>query len=248
MKNTPIAVQLYSVRDAVAKNLPATLDAVAQMGYDGVETAGFANNKPAEWADFLKKSGLKVEGAHVGVDSILPENLQKTVDDYAAIGCNRLIVPWIGGDWTKTLDGWKLFFSVMNVAGETLAKQGVGLGFHNHMGEFRYTCGIVPIAEMFKAFTSKVFLQIDMGWAYAAGADGISLLTSNPGRVPTIHVKPFKKDDEDAFVGEDDVPWKDVLTTAAELGADWFVVEHERYPIDPMECIKRDIDNMKKLS
>ena len=40
MPRVPIALQLYSVRKECEKDLPAVLDAVAEMGYDGVEFAG----------------------------------------------------------------------------------------------------------------------------------------------------------------------------------------------------------------
>jgi hypothetical protein len=42
-----IGLQLYSVRDECAKDLPAVLKAVAQMGYAGVEFAGY-HGKSAE--------------------------------------------------------------------------------------------------------------------------------------------------------------------------------------------------------
>ena len=40
-KKIPIGLQLYSVRRECGKDLPAVLEAVAKMGYDGVEFAGY---------------------------------------------------------------------------------------------------------------------------------------------------------------------------------------------------------------
>ena len=39
----PVGVQLYSVREQCAKDLPGTLAAVAKIGYKGVEFAGYHN-------------------------------------------------------------------------------------------------------------------------------------------------------------------------------------------------------------
>jgi len=41
MARIPIAVQLYSVREECAQDLPGTLKAVAEMGYEGVDFAGY---------------------------------------------------------------------------------------------------------------------------------------------------------------------------------------------------------------
>lgn len=243
----PIAVQLWSIREDCEADPAAALKAVATMGYDGVETAGFCGKAPAEFGKIIADAGLKVEGAHTGVDTILPANLQKTMDDYAAIGCKRIIVPWIGGEWVETADAWKRFFAVMNLAGEELAKNGFDFGFHNHLFEFKYgAAGLVPVVAMEEAFSSKVKFQFDMGWVYAAGADGIALAKHNMGRVLSIHAKAYKEGDEKAYVGEDDVPWADVISASAAAGADWIVVEHENYADTPMNCIRRDLDNLKK--
>ena len=90
----PIAVQLWSVREVCNADFAGTLAKIAEMGYDGIETAGLCGLSAADAARAIADAGLRVEGAHTGIDSILPANRRKTMDDYAAIGCRRLIVPW----------------------------------------------------------------------------------------------------------------------------------------------------------
>ncbi len=48
MKKFPVAIQVYSVRDFAEKDLKGTLQALKDMGYDGVEFAGLYGNKPAD--------------------------------------------------------------------------------------------------------------------------------------------------------------------------------------------------------
>ena len=245
---TPIAVQLYSVHEDCKNNLADTLKAIAKMGYDGVELAGLHDRSPAEWTTMLSDNNLRVEGAHVGRELLVPNQLEKTLDTYEAVGCRRLIVPWIGGDDVATLDGWKRFFSFLNTTADAADARGFEIGFHNHALEFHYACGIIPILEMLRACTSLVHFQIDMGWAYFAGADGIALIRSNPGRIRSIHMKPFKADNPAAFLGEDDVPWKTLLPLAAQVGpCDWFVVEHETYADTPLACIQKDLANLRAM-
>ena len=51
MAKIPIALQLYSVREDCARDFPGTLEAVANMGYEGVEFAGYYGRS----TDELKK-------------------------------------------------------------------------------------------------------------------------------------------------------------------------------------------------
>ena len=49
----PIGLQLYSVREDCARDLPGTLDAVARMGYVAVEFAGYYNRSAQELRKLL---------------------------------------------------------------------------------------------------------------------------------------------------------------------------------------------------
>ena len=44
----PVALQLYSVRDAMAEDFAGTIKKVKEMGYDGVEFAGLFEKNPAD--------------------------------------------------------------------------------------------------------------------------------------------------------------------------------------------------------
>jgi sugar phosphate isomerase/epimerase len=59
MAKLPIALQLYSVRDDCARDLPGTLKAVANMGYDGVEFAGYYGRSADELRKMLEWSGTE---------------------------------------------------------------------------------------------------------------------------------------------------------------------------------------------
>ena len=41
--NKPIALQFYSVRDESSKDFVGTLEKVAEIGYEGIEFAGFGD-------------------------------------------------------------------------------------------------------------------------------------------------------------------------------------------------------------
>jgi sugar phosphate isomerase/epimerase len=62
-----IALQLYTVRDETAKDFKGTLRAVAEIGYHGVEFAGYGGLDSQELAALLSEYGLKTVGSHVGL-------------------------------------------------------------------------------------------------------------------------------------------------------------------------------------
>ena len=75
-----IGVQLYSVRDDCAKDLPGTLKALAKIGFTGVEFAGYYGHTPAELKKMLDDNGLKCYGTHVSMEDLTGDKLQKTLD------------------------------------------------------------------------------------------------------------------------------------------------------------------------
>ena len=60
----PIAIQLYTVREALAQNFKAVVTRIAEMGYVGVETAGFPGVTVEEASDLFADLGLEVCSVH----------------------------------------------------------------------------------------------------------------------------------------------------------------------------------------
>jgi len=79
MSKIPVALQLYSVREDCARDLPGTLKAVANMGYDGVEFAGYHGRSAEELRKLVDDLGLQVAGTHIGIDTLLGDELEKTL-------------------------------------------------------------------------------------------------------------------------------------------------------------------------
>jgi len=93
MKKIHIGLQLYSVREDCARNMPGTLEAVANMGYEGVEFAGYHGYSAEELSKILGDLGLKVAGSHVGIETLMGGELHETIEFNEALGNRYLIVP-----------------------------------------------------------------------------------------------------------------------------------------------------------
>src|SRR4030095_346790 len=85
-----IAVQLYSVRKEIEKDIRGTLKKIADIGFDAVETAFWPKDITVKQAgQYLKEAGLPVCSAHIE----LPIGEQKAVllETAKELGCKKMI-------------------------------------------------------------------------------------------------------------------------------------------------------------
>ncbi|MCX6874086.1 MAG: sugar phosphate isomerase/epimerase [Verrucomicrobia bacterium] len=251
-RSIPISVQLYSVRDACAKDFDAALAAVAKMGCAGVEFAGYHSygGKPKELRAKLDALGLKAAATHIGTGTLRGDALQQTIEFHQQIGCKYLIVPGDGAftDPEKSKDLAEFF----NTTAAKLKPHGMACGYHNHTGEFA-KIGDSNHWELFASRTAKdVVLQVDCGWAADAGQDCADLMKRHPGRMKVVHIKPTVIKGEPgkkAIFGQDSVNWGPILTACRDVGGtEWLTLEQEAYPDgkSPMECTELSLTALKK--
>ena len=125
MPSIPVGVQLYSVREECARDLPGTLAALAKMGYAGVEFAGYYGRSARELRSMLDDLGLKCCGTHIGLDTLLGAEFEATVAFNLELGNPYLVVPWIGEERRSSIAAWQktaaLFTGSPNACGRTIA-------------------------------------------------------------------------------------------------------------------------------
>ena len=86
MEKKKIAVQLYSVRDAMEKDFYGTLKNVKAFGYDGVEFAGLFGHAPEEVKAMCRELELVPISAHVSLQQLM-DDMEGTIEAYRTIGC-----------------------------------------------------------------------------------------------------------------------------------------------------------------
>ncbi len=250
MTQIPIALQVYSVRDDAAKDLPGTLATIAQIGYAGVEFAGFYGHSADDVKKMLDDNGLQVAGAHVGLDLLLGDALPETIAFHQTIGNKYLIVPGLAEKYRSSPEAWLSTAKLMNDLAAHLKPHGMQTGYHNHTVEFTPFPGEneLPWDIFFGNTTPDVIMQFDTGNAMHGGADAIPYLERYPGRATTVHLKEFSPTNPDAMVGEGDIPWDKIFSLCeTTAGTQWYIVEQETYPVPPLECAKRCLDNLRKM-
>ncbi len=230
MKKIPIAVQLYSVRNELMKDMPGTLKKVAEMGYKGVEFYGAFFWPAEEVKAALDAAGLVGVSWHIGYDVVAPNMIYATIAYCKAIGMKALAVPGLPASMTENPEAWRETAKKFNEAAKTLASHGIRLGYHNHDAEFKPFENGECAWDIFMSNTDKVvFGQMDNGNAMSGGADIMATLKRYPGRAYTCHLKPYSlKDGFATMIGEDDVPWGAWFEEIDRQNATaWYIVEYE---------------------
>jgi sugar phosphate isomerase/epimerase len=248
MARIPIALQLYSVREDCARDLPGVLKAVAQMGYEGVEFAGYYGYDAQQLRAMLDDLGLKVAGAHVGLTTLLGDELERSVAFHRTLGNRFLIVPGLPEERRSSRRAWLETARLMNEISDRLAPHGMRTGYHNHTVEFQELDGELPWDTFFGNTKPEVIMQFDTGNALEGGAEASPFLRRYPGRAQTVHLKEHSASNPTALISEGDVPWPTIFELCETVGAtEWYIVEQESYAYPPLECAERCLKNLRSM-
>ena len=244
----PIGLQLYSVREDCKRDLPGTIAAVAKMGYKGVEFAGYYDRTAGQLRKMLDDNGLVCCGTHTAIDTLLKDNLARTIEFNRTLGNKYLIVPGLPGKYRSSHQAWLDTAKLFNELAEKVKPHEMLVGYHNHSIEFTAMDGELPWDTFYGNTRKDVIMQIDVGNAIHGGADPLPYLYKYPGRAITVHVKEFSKTNKKALIGEGDVNWKAFFALCKAVGqTEWYIVEQESYAYPPLECVERCLRNLRKM-
>lgn len=243
----PIGLQLYSVRKECEKDLPGVLEAVAKMGYQGVEFAGYYGHQADQLRKLLDANGLVCCGTHAQWASLQPDQLKATVQFNQTLGNKFLIVPWLPESARNSLDAIKKTADQFNALAEEVKGAGMLVGYHAHGGDFAQVAGDSAWNHLFRLTRPEVVMQLDVGNCIGGGGDPYKVLAQFPGRSLTIHLKEHGGK-QGAVIGEGEVRWDEIFHLCETVGGtQWYIVEQEAYDTGPLESVRRCIENLKKM-
>jgi sugar phosphate isomerase/epimerase len=245
-KRIPVGVQLYSVRTECEKNLPGTINAVAKMGYKGVEFAGYYGRDAKTLRKLLDDAGLVCCGTHTGLNTLLDDELPKTIEFNQTIGNEFLIVPSLPEEYRKTREDWQKTAQLFNELSDKVKPFDMLVGYHNHGVEFKPLDGEIPWDIFFGRTKKDVVMQLDTGNAMSGGGDPVVFLKRYPGRAKTVHIKPFSKAKPNAVIGDDELPWKEIFNLCETIGKTrWYIVEYESDAYPPLVSIEKCLEALR---
>lgn len=262
-KSFGVGLQLYTVRDAIANDLPGSLQKLSDLGYKNLEMASYADGKfygmaPKEFQKLVEGLGMKIVSSHTSVEAegITTASAQQMADAHAEIGVEYCVQPWIE-EKDRNVETYKKMIAEWNKVGEIMKNVGIQFGYHNHNFEFLPTDGMVPYYDIFmkEMDADLITMELDCYWATKAGQDPVEMFNKYPGRFQLLHFKdmaaevsePFYTVDKDDItsVGAGLIDYKRIYDAREKAGMKYFFVEDDNQGNGkPFEGIKTSIDNL----
>ena len=197
-KTFGLGLQLYTIRDAMGKDVPGSLKKVSDIGYKYLELASYADGKfygykPVEFRKLVNDLGMEILSSHTQVE--IPgnpiDNAKKIADDHAILGVKYCMQPWIVEEDRKTIASFQKMAAHWNQVGAIMKKNGIRFGYHNHNFEFGTVEGKIPYFDVFMAELDKdlITMELDLFWTTKAGQNPVELFKKYPGRFQLFHMK-----------------------------------------------------------
>jgi len=257
-----MGLQLYTIRDAMAKDPVATLEAVRAMGYEDFEIYGFEPEKLAyygfkasEFKSILDDMGLSVSSGHYGLmdyrddQEALMRYVDQCIEGAKAIDSAYITWPWHPPK-DRNLESFKALPEILNRIGEQVTAAGLGFAYHNHNFEFEDFGGTngydIIMAE---ADPKLVKLQLDMYWsAHSSKVSTVDLIARDPERFVMWHIKDMDKVTRDyTEMGNGSIEYHQVLSNASQKGLEYYYIEQGgNFAKSSMESIATSADYFKR--
>jgi sugar phosphate isomerase/epimerase len=261
-----LGLQLFTIREAMAKDLRATFKRIAEFGYQEVETYGFnyGNNKyywglePKDASQLLSDCGLTTASGHYDLDKYFGKNQQDELKRYTdqciagATALKQSYIVWpILSPQYRTLEETKRLTATLNTIGEQIKRGGLQLAYHNYGWDFMEQGGVIPYDIILKETDpALVKMELDLYWfSFGSRMKPLDWFKKQPGRFVIWHIKDMNKQNRELHevVGDGQIDFKPIFKDAQLSGVKhMFVEQGNNYVPDAMSCVQRSADYMKK--
>jgi sugar phosphate isomerase/epimerase len=255
-KNLPVGLELFSVRDELAKDDMATVRAIGKMGYQAVEFYApyytWTTDHAKDMRKLLNDLGVACRSTHNDARFFTADTLPKAIELNHILGSTTLVLA--SAPNPKGLEGWKAVAAQLTEVSQRLKPEGLRTGYHNHQAEFRPLEGTRPIEVLAANTPPEVTLQLDVGTCVEVGSDPVAWIKANPGRIRSLHCKDWTANPNApdkgyrVLFGEGDCPWREIFAAAESVGgAEYYLIEQEGSRFSPMETAERCLATWKKM-
>jgi sugar phosphate isomerase/epimerase len=235
----PIGLQLYSLREQFAKDVPGTLDKVRDDGFKYVELAGTYGMKPEKFKEELESRGLTAISGHYPFERYR-DDAEGIAKEAETLGLKYAGCAWITHSGPFDEKGCREAASVFNKAGEVLAKHGIKFFYHTHGYEFQ-PYGSDTLFDLLMAETKpeNVTYEMDVFWIVHGGQNPEALFGKYGDRFQLVHLKDMRPGTpiglltgssdvkNDVALGQGRIDYRRTLAAAKKAGVKWYFIEDE---------------------
>lgn len=245
-----LAIQLYTVRHSISKNLEETFERLAKLGFTDFEIYGyngtFFGKTAKEFNQVLKNNGLKVISSHhrTGMTDkekgTLLKKWEQTLEDLNFIGAKYAVCSYLP-EAERSLESYRKLPEVLENAGKISKQNGIQLAYHNHNFEFLKMDEKRNFYDFILENTSSdlVKMELDLYWISKAGLDPLVYFEKYPKRFPLWHVKDMKAGTKDfAEVGSGTIDFERIFKFKEKAGMEYWFVEQDSSDKDIFESIE----------
>ncbi len=236
-----ISLQLYSIHGETQKDFAGAVKRVGEIGFNGVEFAGYGGLTAGEQHQLLQQSGLYSVGTHTGIQ-VFEESFEAELNYNKAIGSKYIICPYAEVD---TLEKIEHLARVLNKAADAAAKEGIKVGYHNHAHEFEKIDGKYALDLLAEKTGDNVVLELDVFWVAYAGVDPVEYIKKWGKRVELIHIKQINENKQNVDVADGILDMGKIKEAAAH--AAYFILEHEEYDKPVWDAVQNDYAVLSRI-
>jgi sugar phosphate isomerase/epimerase len=235
----PLALQIYTVRNELAKDFQGVIERVAGIGYAGVEVAGLPGDVTPEKAYRLFHGlGLQVCGAHLPLP--LGDQKSKVLEIMQALSSKDLVCAYQPQENFASAEAIKGTAEKLNEAAQVAKDAGLRFSYHNHWWEYLPVDGVPAYQTLLEHLSPDVNLEVDTYWVQTAGQDPAAVVRELGSRAPLLHLKdgPAVKGKPMTAVGEGVLDFP-AIVSASRGAAEWLIVEMDECEGDTLEAVEQ---------
>ena len=256
-KKKSLNVQLYTVRDAVSKNLEGTLERLAGLGYKNIELYGyngtFFGKTVSEFKTILGNTGIKVLSSHhtTGIamkgKGTLSDGWDKAIEDVHAIGAEYMVCAFLFPN-ERTPEIYKSLPAMFEKAATATNAAGIQFAYHNHDFEFEKLDDTLVYDFLLKNTPGDlVKMEMDLYWISKAGQDPVAYFEKYPGRFAMWHVKDMEAGTKAITeVGNGTIDFDRIFKARKKAGLKYWFVEQDTSKRDMFESLTISRDYLAK--
>lgn len=254
MRQNQLAAQLYTLREhtKTVPDLARSLRRVREIGFPAVQVSGVAAPLTAqEFKTLLEDTGLICCATHEPASMILDEP-ERVAERLHALGCRDVALPYPSEIALSTSADVSAFAARLNEAGRVLRGAGCRLTYHNHAIEMARVQGKTILDTLLdETEPHNLQAEIDVYWIQVGGGDPVAWCRKLRQRLPLLHLKDCVGTANNGpmwcEVGKGNLDFERICREADLSGCEWFIVEQDSTPGDPIDSLKQSYEFLLPL-